>query len=95
MILPGTWVLLLTLVSAAKVPLWAFRPIQVPPASRSACHAFYRAPGWQSIRPAPPVVCPAIPGRRQGAHLSRGTAEKVGPWSRLRRRALVMRALKE
>jgi hypothetical protein len=73
MILPGTWVLLLTLVSAAKVPLWAFRPIQVPPASRSACHAFYRAPGWQSKQPAPPVVCPAIPGRRQGAHLFRGT----------------------
>jgi hypothetical protein len=43
MILPGTWVLLLTLVSAAKVPLWAFRPIQVPPAPRSAtCHVLVK-----------------------------------------------------
>ena len=77
MILPGTWVLLLTLVSAAKVPLWAFRPIQVPPASRSACHAFYRSPGWQSKQPAPPVVCPAIPGRRHEAHLSRGPSKEA------------------
>jgi hypothetical protein len=37
---------------------------------------FYRAPEWRSKQPAPPVVCPAIPGRRQRAHLSRGPSKE-------------------
>ncbi len=61
---------------------------------RSIAALFYRAPGWRSKQPAPPVVCPAIPVRRQGARPpfpqtiqgGRGHPRRLA-WSRLCRRA--------